>query len=234
MHAALSRKGVPITSEGMAESWIDGIDGYLMCEAPRGDDVPFYPAVYSAYATYFGTRLYPYKYTAAFSDAFFFLQARSLLWGVVPGWCHGWIYSRGREEYAAAMLAIGRVRHAAREFLAYGALEDELRMAEPPPDVTFEWKQRRRNSKNQYDVYRQTVPAVIGNVWKSHDGKRTAVAVANVSGSAATARFRLPSPGASALVPVPVPGMAAPECSVSGGTGSIALAPRQIAVAVLR
>ena len=233
MHAALSRKGVPITSEGMAESWIDCIDGYLMCEALSGEDVPFYPAVYSAYATYFGSRLYPYGFPVGFSDAFFFLQVRSLLWGVIPGWCHRWVFARNREEFAKTMHAVGRVRHAARYFIAYGTLEDELRTVEPLPEATFSWKQLRRKTKDQFDMYSQTVQAIIGNVWTSHDGARTAVAAANVSRSAATARFRLP-PGATALVPVVIPGMASPACSVSGGIGSLTLAPRQIAVVECR
>ena len=229
IHAALSAKGVPLTSEGMGESWIDCIDGYLMCTPPTGEDVPFYPAVYSGYATYFGTRLYRYGKEDGFADAFFFLQTRSLLWGVIPGWCHMWVFERRHGEFAEMMYEVGRVRHAAREYLSYGTLEDELRVLDPLPKVTFGWRQRKRHKNNEYDEFSHTVPAIIGNVWRDHGGTHTAIAAANVSKAAATARFRLPA-GAKTLHQVTASGAQPPKFSVSGDVGTLTLAPRQIAV----
>ena len=49
--------GIPFTTEGCCERWIHIVDGFLVA-VPLPDDVkPFYTAVYSDYATYFGTPL---------------------------------------------------------------------------------------------------------------------------------------------------------------------------------
>jgi hypothetical protein len=225
----LAPKGVPITSEGMAECWIDCMDGHLMCTDPLGDDVPFYPAVYSGYTTYFGARMQPYDSP----EVFHAFQVRSLIWGAVSGWMHPWMFSgKNKSEKAIdSLLATGRVRKAAREFLAFGTLENELRTFDPLPEVKFTWKrkEKRNKSKQEYNEFSATMPAVVGTIWKNNDGSRDAVIAANVSQSKQVVRFEIPF-GGKTLQPINVEGMDPVEYSIKDRIVTLCLSPRQISV----
>jgi hypothetical protein len=224
---ALAPAGAPITSEGMAECWIDCIDGHLMCTDPVEGDVPFYPAVYSGYTTYFGARMHQFDSP----EAFHAIQMRSLVWGTVAGWIHPWMFvGRHRNDLKiASLLTAGRVRRDAREFLAYGTLEDKLRPLEPLPEVKFSWDRRDRRKRDVQHRFDVSFPAVIGSVWKNASGGRSAVIAANVASGAQTVKFALPH-GAKKLSALSVEGVAAPRFSVSGGTVTLELPPRGIAV----
>ena len=224
----LAPKGAPITSEGMAECWIDCMDGHLMCTDPLDGDVPFYPAVYSGYTTYFGARMQPYDSP----EVFHAFQVRSLIWGAIPGWMHPWMFSgRNRSDAAIdSLLQTGRIRRVAREFLAYGTLEDELRPLRVLPQVKFSWKCRDKRYKKE-QVYREfsgTMPAIVGTVWKNSQGSRLAVVAANVSAKAETVQFKIPD-GAKTLATLKVEGIEKPDFTIADGVVSLKLLPRQIA-----
>lgn len=223
VHGKLAAENIPITSEGMAENWMDVVDGHLNCSDPETEDVPFYPAVYSGYTTYFGARLMPWDT----SEALFAVEARALLWGVTPGWTGVWTFGKGREKWADVLLKAGRIRHATRDFLAYGTLLDELRMEERQPEISFEKKQRNRNKRDEFIVSTFSIPRVFGTVWKDVSGRRTAVFAANISETVQTVRFRLPQ-GVSALSPLS--GDQPAKMSVSGGVAELSISPRQIVV----
>lgn len=225
----LAPKGAPITSEGMAECWIDCMDGHLMCTDPLGDDVPFYPAVYSGYTTYFGARMQPYDSP----EVFHAFQVRSLIWGAISGWMHPWMFS-GKNKNAMvvdSLLKTGRVRRAARDFLAYGTLEGELRPLNALKTVEFSWerKAKGKKAKQAVNVFTATMPAVVGTVWKNHDGTREAVIAANVSSEKQVVRFALPSQGGR-MAPLDIEGSDPVRYSVRGGIAELNLEPREIVV----
>lgn len=223
IHADFAEKGVPLTSEGAAETWLDVVDGYLIATLPMADDVPFYPAVYSGYATYYGARVHIRDTPASFFAA----QARALLWGVIPGWNYPWTFTHAnRRDAAEALRIVGNARHAAREFLGYGTLEDELRPIDPLPTVAMEWSET-RNGKVTL-ASQPKLAAIVGTVWKNAAGTRTAVMAVNVSEKPQTVRFRLPT-GVKALAPKPIPGLPPPTCAQQDGVVTLTLAPRGIA-----
>ena len=218
IHEAFSAKGVPMTSEGMAENWMDVVEGHLHCSDPDMEDVPFYPAVYSGYTTYFGTRFQPIDK----AETAFAVQARGLVWGLTPGWSVTWILDKGREPWLDCVRKAGIVRRAARDFLAYGTLVDELRLEEKQPNVSFEIR-RQKSRKAPATPYEYSMPAVFGSVWKDFSDRRTAILAVNVSGERRTVRFRLPD-GVSNLSPLP--GVPCEELSIADGIASVTLAPR--------
>lgn len=124
-----------------------------------------------------------------------------------------------------------RVRKAAREFLAYGTLEGELQPLDPPPEVEFTWKRKdkRNKSKQAYNDFSAAMPAVVGTVWKNHDGSRDAVIAANVSSAKQVVRFMIPS-SSDTLSPVSVDGMDPVECSIKDRIVTLSLLPRRISV----
>ena len=224
IHEALSAKGVPLTSEGMAENWMDVVEGHLHCHDPDTDDVPFYPAVYSGYTTYFGTRFQPIDK----AETAFAVQARGLVWGMTPGWSGIWILNKGKEAWLDCVRKAGVVRRAAREFLAYGTFVDELRLEEEQPVVQFDIKRQLIRRKPAIP-YEYSMPAVFGSVWKDSSGSRTAVVAANVSDEKRTFRFRLPD-GVKTLSPMQ--GANAVEMSISGDIVTVTLASREFAALV--
>jgi hypothetical protein len=130
-----------------------------------------------------------------------------------------------------SLLKTGRVRRAARDFLAYGTLEDELRPLNALKTVEFSWerKAKGKKAKQPVNVFTATMPAVVGTVWKNHDGTRDAVIAANVSSEKQVVRFALPSQGGK-MAPLDIEGSDPVRYSVSGGIAELHMAPRQIVV----
>ena len=164
VHEKLSSASAPITSEGMGECWMDVIDGYLNANVPTMDQVPFFPAVYSAYAQAFGCR----PESSISADDFRYYQARATLYGSVPGWVGPWILDEGHRRHADALYACARLRKAVREFLAWGELEDKVR-------------------------FDGDTSGVLGAVWKNASGTDLCVVLANVSGKSQRVRFAMPT-----------------------------------------
>lgn len=129
IHAELAPRNIPITSEEGGDAWDDVIDGHLLPSMAKPDEVPFYPAVYSDYTTYFGTPLGPIGMDF---DAFFRSLARSTLWGVVPGWVE-WPTRVKYAKYGEAMRRAGAFRADNRAFIAYGRLVGDV----PSPEGTL-------------------------------------------------------------------------------------------------
>ena len=121
MHAALAPRNVPIISEEGGDAWMDVIDGHLLPNMAREDEVPFYPAVYSAHTTYVGTNIMP---EGLEFGVYFRSLAKSVLYGVVPGWMH-WADRVKYAEHGAALRRAGRFRAENRDFVCYGFLEGE-------------------------------------------------------------------------------------------------------------
>ena len=183
-HDRCAPKNIALTTEGTAECYMDVCDGQLVVTAASGEDVPFFPAVYSGYAIYFGTRQSARR---AF-DPTFAMMAREFTWGVVNGWSDDWYPNRwGTEKRTAeAAVAFARARERNRDVFVYGTLEDELRPIEPIEKRTFEWKQtwNKRCSTGE-------VAVVTGAWWKDRAGKSVLSAV-NITDDPQTVRFRVP------------------------------------------
>lgn len=174
IHAEMSKRGAPITSEGLGETWLDCIDGYLSAEMPRPEDVPLFLAIYSGYATVFGSNL-----GKVVGDASFFaVTARATIWGVSPGWNEPWVLDKGYEKHADALYAAGRVRQAMSEFLARGYLERDVKFAEDVGTVDVAWSSTRGGKA--CDVT-GTFPAVMGTRWRNVAGTAKAVVLVNFS-----------------------------------------------------
>lgn len=182
-HRWLAARKVPLTSEGAGDTWLDCVDGYLLAVIPRPEAVPFYSAVYSGYAVYYGCRL-----TEEVSpEAFFAVQAKAVLDGIVPGWITNYILRDDRKRHAEALHRLGRFRQANAEFIAYGTLEDELRYANPPEATRLEWSDVRNHTD-----FRTDVPCIRGSIWKNPSGRCTGIALINVSQKETSAKVMLP------------------------------------------
>ena len=216
IHEDYSAVGAAITSEGTGDSWLDVIDGYLIATEATGGDVPFFPFVYSGRAVYFGSRL-PQTESR---DAQFFVHARALLGGIVPGWVH---LTQCRTDEGRTKLEdlfrLGEARQAAADYFAYGTLEDELRISDVQEKIVFTWGKKARA---------ESAP-LIGSVWKNADGKRRAIAVVNVTGDRRTVKFRLPE-GFGRMSARRLPFNEGTEFSLAHGVGRLSVAPREVAL----
>ena len=164
--------GVPLATEGCGETWIDVIDGFLRALVPKPDVVPFYSAVYSDYAVYFGS---PMRGTTDI-DSFRAVQSLHFVWGVQNGWMGPWLFRKDKNSYADWMHCLGKARLDAKKYLAYGEYLDELKLLEPVQERDYEWP----NTENpaRQGVYRAKMAGVVGAWWRSpEDGSVALVAV---------------------------------------------------------
>lgn len=190
-HRTLAARNVPLTSEGAGEYLLDVIDGYLLACAPRVEDVPFYTAVYGGYATYFGSYLKP----GTDFGAYYAISARALVWGVAPGWYHGWPNEERYRRWGDALADLARARDKAKDFLAYGSLEGDVAFREDVGTVSLSWA----NPMGGDHVFSGTFPSVIGTWWKDASGTRVAVALANVADTERRVSFDRPFAGSAVL-----------------------------------
>lgn len=182
-------KGIAITTEGTAECYMDLCDGQLIATAATGEDVPFYPAVYSGYAIYFGSR----QSVRTDFDTAFALMAREFVWGVANCWGDDWYPNRWGtvKETAEAAHAFAKVREGARDFFVYGTLEDELRPLNVLEDKVVT-RELFSGSNRVMNEIRQK--AVVGAWWRNRKGERTLFAV-NLTDAEQTVEFKIPSNG---------------------------------------
>ena len=214
IHDWCSRRGAYILSEGTGDMCLDSIDGYLKGGGIRRDEVPFYPAVYSGRAIYYGC-IESLKDSPA---AFRAYQMRDFTCGVLQGWLDRWNVTLPEfAEHQKCLRTCARVRRAAEEFMVYGTLEDEVRFVGTVPEEKFTYHSVWRT----YD-YHWTMPLVIGNVWKNLSGTATAIVVANASDKRQAVRFRLPIRG---FAPQHVSGVADAEYIEDGGVGILDMPP---------
>ena len=193
--------GRTITSEYFCEQYMDLIDGFLLWAPPiTPGQFPFWQAAYSGYGFFYG---YPGDCQEA-PEEYFAHMAQTVLWGVAPGWVNPQIVLN--PQYAAHARVLGRFAHlrkAAKEFLVYGTLEDELRAVEKAPDV-------------------------LGNLWSTADGSAAAYVIANLSGEPRTVRFKMPNGMVGSLQTIP--GETPAQLSTGDGLALLELGPRALAV----
>jgi hypothetical protein len=174
-HDVLSRRNVPITSEGAAEAWLDVIDGYLLACCPMPEDIPFYTSVYGGYATYFGSYLHP----STDFPSYWAITARATAWGVAPGWYHVWPMDAGKERFGDALAYCARFREEAKEFLAYGHLAGDVHFETSPGLLDLSWPNPMNGGANTVSG---KLPEVMGTVWMNADDSKRGIVLANLSG----------------------------------------------------
>jgi hypothetical protein len=224
----MAAKGVAITSEGPCEMFMDLIDGALIVgRNHKSDDVPFWSVVYGGYTTYFCIEQEADDEPAAI----FARQIQGVMNGQVSGsWDSAALFDANPSKRTLAAQAdvlyrAAKFRKAARDFVAYGTLEDELRTLEPNEKVTFTHHPTRGRAQGRPATkvdYRSIVGVVRENV--EHD--RAAVFAANVSAEARTFSFR--APGIEPQVRA-IPGERVPEIRAQGGVVTMTLKPQEIA-----
>lgn len=188
-HAITSARGAFLTTEGTAETWMNNVDGYLCVTLFKGDDVPFYPAVYSGYTTYFCSP----QASKDTVDAFWALQASQFLAGVAMGWFEPAFILDEKSPVIAEKRALAarlcRARQEWRDYLAYGELLDEVRPLDPLPEIEVVWNGRWvRNAK----PVTARMPSVIGAVWRDRRTDARAAFLVNLAQEERTVRFRAP------------------------------------------
>jgi hypothetical protein len=174
-HATTFANGAFLTTEGSAEPWMDNIDGYLIVTMRRAEDVPFYPAVYSGYTTYFCSP----QHGQDDETSWRYLQTREALWGVELGWFSpSFLTVPGMAAQREIVGALCRLRMKYKDFLAYGTLLDEARFAAAPARVPIKWRPRwvNRGKPQEFEA-----PAVIGNLWRNSADTETRLFLANIS-----------------------------------------------------
>ena len=163
--------GVPLTTEGTGEVWLDVIDGFLLAVPPPADVVPFYAAVYSDYATYFGSPLNSRAELASFRA----LEARQFIWGVQPGWMFSWqLFGQGKKAYGEWMRVLGEARVRAKDVFAYGEFLGEL-TTDGVPVRHYAWP-KNENPRCE-GVFESDLPSVLGSWWRRSDDSITLVLV---------------------------------------------------------
>ena len=200
--------------------YLDFIDGYLGIGAlPQPDDVPLHPAMYSGYAVYFGSS----QSLRDPIESFYRVQAQAFVRGVVPGWHDR--YNITSSEFSRQQKYIGdiaRFRRAAKKFMVYGFLDNEVRMLDEQKFTDCRVEQVWRP---QYSALWQ-MPDVFGTIWQDVDGKSTAVVLANAAGVPRTVRFKAP---ASGLAVQRIEGLALPSAGDCGATVSLTVPARGFA-----
>lgn len=181
--------GAYVATEGNGETAIGLADAFLSVVQRTPEDVPFYHAVYSGYAAWFGSAENNDDSPAAFRA----LQTRELLWGTALGWFLPDILDR--PDKIEILRQLCTFRQANLDALAYGTLLDELRFAEPVSSQTYEWLGRRphyrlfdKNFKLPPSSF-ATMPDVIGNWWRTDKGEIVLLA-ANLTGEERTVQYR--------------------------------------------
>lgn len=157
--AEAAAKGVALTTENTAEPYMDTIDAYLAWNPRHDTDVPLLPAVYSGYTLYFTSP----QSSADDLDAYALAQGRDFLWGCQLGWNHEWLLEPAHADKLALTLELSRLRLAAKDFMVFGELLDEIRPLEPLPVQTVTWNRRQPHSAS--------LPVVQGTLWRSRSGE---------------------------------------------------------------
>lgn len=231
IHDRFSKAGVPVTSEGAAEAWMDLVDGHLIVGRNGvSDDVPFLPAVYAGYTTFFCIEEQAFDSP----DAFFARQVQGVLQGCVTGsWSHNRLFDGGQgrsslSAQSATLLGLARLRTTYADYLAYGTLEDELRPLQALSSVSFEYEPTRRKRKNEKTSI--SYPVVLGTVWRSSDGKSVALFATNVSDAPQTVEIRCPQGLSRQARAEVVPGFPSGSFVRRGERGELTLEPHSVCV----
>lgn len=161
VHREYLPAGAVLTTEGSSEVLMSSVDGYLTVAGRSVEDVPWYTAVYSGYATYFGSP----SHVSDDVPSFWALQARELLWGVETGW----FYPETLEDPAKAEM-IGRLCRFRRDHIdwfGYGTFLGEPRPKDPVPEVEvlFHGRATAPKQASDADAPRKRTPGVRTALW---------------------------------------------------------------------
>jgi hypothetical protein len=187
-HDKYSPRNIPVTFEGTGEAFMDVCDGHLVVTRITAEDVPFFPAVYSGYAMYFGNRQ---NVRGQSYDEVFTIMGREFLWGMINGWNWDWptqdrkIDPRNGE--AAKMFAVAHSR--ARDFLVYGSLQGDFKPSAPVAKRAFDWKMRWRGEYHE----KGEMPVLPGTWWLNADKTEKALFLVNMTDGDQSARFAAPA-----------------------------------------
>lgn len=157
--AEATKLGVALTTEDVAEPYMDTIDGWLTWRPRLQSDVPALMAVYGGYTTYFSSPQSKDDTLTSFRLA----QGRDFLWGIQLGWNDIWILKNEHKEYFKVLLDLAALQKSAKEFMVYGELLGDVRSTEPVPSVNVVW---RRNQPHE-----ATLPAVQAVLWRGSGAK---------------------------------------------------------------
>ena len=166
-----------ITSEGTAEPYIDIFDSLLNWAPATGDDIPFGPAIYSGYVSYYGS---PCPFDKGL-ETIVVNCGRAFLWGVKVGWIPARHVANPDFSTGAAYLGeLGRLHFVHNRFLVLGEFLGE-------PIIDGRGEPVSAHSAVEVDAFQGRmdepdfeVPAVMGSVWRAPDGD-AAVFLANLS-----------------------------------------------------
>jgi len=168
---------VIFTSEGICEGLIDSFDIFLQPSWSL-DSLPIFPAVYGGYAMSFGCKVYGEEQKEAPPA---FLLTRWFIWGQKPGWGVGFMPEDSPADlkekglYRAFLLCYDQF---ARPFLTYGQMMRPPRLEGAIPKLLS------RTGKTL------DIPSVETTAWRTLDGRRLAVFIANYSGEARTVTWQ--------------------------------------------
>jgi len=177
-------RGAALTTESIADPYMNGAEGYLTWAPPRAHEVPLMPAVYSGYAMYVASPTGPHYSEPAFVAA----QARAFTWGCQNGWMAPDLHRQeGQQGKAAYLKRIAQYHYAARKYFTYGELLNLLPPSAPVPTTTVTW----------YDYTQQeeptTLPCVLAALWRAEDGS-LAIILCNITDEPADYPFQLDAP----------------------------------------
>lgn len=145
-------RDMTVTSECVAEPFMDGVDAFLVWQPRDQQDIPLMAAVYAGYSLYFASPE-PLKTS---DRGWIMIQGRDFLWGCQNGWMGTDLLAPENAAKAAFLRQIGQYRVAGRAFLTYGELVGFIHHAET---VTEPWASGPA-----------TLPIAQGSIWRAEDG----------------------------------------------------------------
>jgi hypothetical protein len=175
-----------LSSELLADAYLDHIDLYLAFVPPLEDYVPLFSAIYGGYTAVMG-RSTP---ASAMADAqrFVMIQGEQLLFGGQLGWVNESILEY--PESAKVLRDLARLRRRVRGWLHYGSLERPLEVTVQGERVLVDIPAALCGKPRPVSLDR---PPVVHTVWRNPDG-RVLVLWLNESRREASVRFS-PRPG---------------------------------------
>lgn len=202
-----------LSSELMADAFMDHIDLYLSFVPPLEDFVPLHPAIYSGYTTVMG-RNTP-EGVLRDPQLLAICQGEQLLFGGQLGWVDDSILKY--PDAAAYLRDLARLRSVVREFLHYGTMERPLDLKQEsrislalPADFT---------GKGTVHIER---PAVRHTAWRACDNRRL-VLLLNEATDESTVQLEIPSDWPGGDWALRVLGKADPAAINVDGTISLSL-----------
>lgn len=187
VHREYLSAGSIVTTEGSSEVLMSSVDGYLIVGARSVEDVPWYTAVYSGYATYFCSP----SHVADDVTSFWALQTREALWGVELGW----FYPQTLDDPVKAEM-IGRLCRFRRDhvdWLGYGTFlgEPKPEGTVPEVEVLFHGRATAPQQVSAKSEPRKRTPGIRAALWSHARTDEKRLFVANLTERPQHVRFVL-------------------------------------------